>query len=517
MKPLAAAVLLFAPILVPAQEESGRLIRFSVVATDNHNQPIGDLNQDDFEISENGKPRKIAFFHKSDTQVQNSGAPLGPHEFSNRSGVTLPRVTVILFDLLDPYLSEQGRMLDQLERQLPNMESADDLYFYLLTHDGMFPIRGLPEGTAPAALTGVNWTSHLAEMLKEPIRHVSWSESAAMRDINMRIPATYDALAALAWRLESIPGRKNVVWITHGIPISISPQHTVGHEGADLSGMMARLGTILDRAGVALYPVDLNAPAEHMQMSALDAGSNSNSNSRGGGNGKGNTSKLDNSAGLGGTGTAEDLAGLTGGRPYLNSDAAGAIKQALEDARLSYTVGYYDSGEPDSKFHKLQVKCARHGVRILVKKGFYAYPLSAATENSAIGAATSSPFDASEIGVRAAVSPGKQAQLVHLRVRIDAGDVMLRRQADVSEGNIAITFAVYEADGQRKMAPIGSIQFHMTKEQLATALANGMTLDRDLSAPDSIQKIRCVVYDRNSGSVGSVTVPLTPADRGTAQ
>jgi hypothetical protein len=205
------AAVFFGPILLaPAQEEAGRLVRLSVVATDNHNEPIGDLTQDDFEVSENGKPRKIAYFHKSDSTPETSAAALGPHEFSNRSGVTLPRVTLILLDCLDPRLSEQGRARDQIVKELRSVDSGDDLYFYLLP---------------------------------------------PFMDLNARIEATYNALAALASRLESIPGRKNIVWITHGVPISVAPRRTVGHTGADLSDVMARLGTVLDRAGVAMYPV----------------------------------------------------------------------------------------------------------------------------------------------------------------------------------------------------------------------------------------------------------------------
>jgi hypothetical protein len=185
---------------------------------------------------------------------------------------------------------------------------------------------------------------------------------------------------------------------------------------------------------------------------------------------------------------------------------------------VSYSIGYYDSAEADGKYHKLGVKCARHGVRILAKKGYYAYPVSAEGAASAFEAAGSSPFDASEIGVQATLSPAqKTPQSVHLRIRVEGGDLMMTKKDDESESRLAIAFASYDADGRRAMSPLGSIQFHLTRDQLATALHKGMTLDRDLPAPDNVQKIRCMVYDRNSGSIGSVTVPIAAADRSGAQ
>jgi len=510
------ALFLCAAFTARPQDESqtGTLIRLNVVATDSHNQPITDLNQDDFEISENGKPRKIAYFHKNESKPENAGPPLAAHEFSNRAGVALPRVTLILFDFLEPRLGEQGRAREQIIKALQPLESGDDVYLYILTREGLFPVRGLPEGEVTPSAGGASWTSHIQEMLTEAMRRVTWTPPPM--DLGYRIQDTYNVLAGLAWRLESIPGRKNIVWITHGVPISIAPRRTADRTGVDLSMLMARLGTILDRAEVAVYPVDLGAPIDRSAVSSAQDSGNARATSRGGARGPANN---DDSAGLAGTGTAEEIADLTGGRAYLNANAGGAITQAIEDARFSYSIGYYESGqEADGKFHKLRVNCSRHGVHIQAKKGYYAYPASDAGENSIFEAAAASPFDASEIGVRVRVSPGeKVAHSVHFHIRIEANDVFLIRKGDTSEGSLAMQFAIYDENGRpASTAPLG-FQFHLSREQRDTAIKNGMILDRDVPAPDAAQKIRCIVYDRNSRSIGSVTIPITPADRGPAQ
>jgi hypothetical protein len=54
----------------------------------------------------------------------------------------------------------------------------------------------------------------------------------------------------------------------------------------------------------------------------------------------------------------------------------------------------------------------------------------------------------------------------------------------------------------------------MTAEQREEALKNGITLSPE---SDAIQKIRVIVFDGNSNNIGSVTIPISAADRSPAR
>src|SRR5580698_6978262 len=79
-----------------------RLMDLNVVAMDDHGRPVTDLNADDFQISDAGKPQKISFFRRnSEGNGQRQARAASPDQFSNRAGGGTRNATVILFDLLN--------------------------------------------------------------------------------------------------------------------------------------------------------------------------------------------------------------------------------------------------------------------------------------------------------------------------------------------------------------------------------------------------------------------------------
>src|SRR5258708_28540059 len=72
-----------------------------------------------------------------------------------------------------------------------------------------------------------------------------------------------------------------------------------------------------------------------------------------------------------------ELAGRTGGRAYLNTnDLKNAIRDAVTDTQVSYTLGFYPTNEKyDSKFHEIKVQVlARSGLNLRYRKGYFDLP-----------------------------------------------------------------------------------------------------------------------------------------------
>ena len=66
------------------------------------------------------------------------------------------------------------------------------------------------------------------------------------------------------------------------------------------------------------------------------------------------------------------LADLTGGRAYYNTNGIeDSMEQAVDDAAVTYTLGFYPAGEADDTFHRLTVKVAGKGRDARFRRGYY--------------------------------------------------------------------------------------------------------------------------------------------------
>ncbi|MGA2196111.1 MAG: hypothetical protein ABSH40_12655, partial [Bryobacteraceae bacterium] len=166
----------------------------------------------------------------------------------------------------------------------------------------------------------------------------------------------------------------------------------------------------------------------------------------------------------------------------------------------------------DGKYHRIRVTCARKGVKVETKQGYYAYADQAAEgdrEKAALETATGSAFDTTEIGVNARLMVYDPAtHEADLAIRVDAADVSFAKAGEVSTGRLAVSVAGYLKDGRMEMFPSEEVAPKITAEQRETALREGIRVERRLVLAEDVEKLRVLVYDRESGAVGSLTVPL---------
>jgi hypothetical protein len=211
--------------------------------------------------------------------------------------------------------------------------------------------------------------------------------------------------------------------------------------------------------------------------------------------------------------TLEQFAELTGGHAFMTPDIRGAIARAASDARMSYLISYEPSlGNWDGKYHKIRVTCARKGVKLETKQGYYAYADQAAEgdqEKAALETATTSAFDSTEIGVYARLTEHEPAaHALELAIRVDAGDVSFAKAGEVSTCRLAVSVAGYLKDGRVEMFPVEEVAPKLTAEQREQALREGIAVAQRLVLAEGVEKVRVLVYDRGSGAVGSLTIPL---------
>lgn len=479
-----------------------RLQDLNVVVVDKQGAAITDLTKDDFEITDAGKKQAISFFRHTGN-VQWPAQTLGPNQFSNRGGPQIPYATVILFDLMNEGFGSRGYAQNELVRCLENLESADYLYMYALTLDGrLFAVHGLPVGGAVPAPVEGPWTRQIKTTLDQVMRTVTQQRPVDV-DVAYRVYLTFQALDNLGAQLSRVPGRKNLVWVTDGVPIELGPNRSDTGDFVDYTPQLRKLSESLDRSKIAIYPV------RQVMLGAGDSIGNVSGEGQTGGMGTG----IDSEA------TLDEFAGMTGGRPEVGKNIAAALKQALNDVHTSYQIGYYPPQENwNNKFHKLRVTCKRKGARVQAKTGYYAWAEAPNTRaQEAFDSAQATTFDAAEIGLTAKVSYNpSDGQVSTVDLRIDAHDVAWVHQGDFYDGQLRLTFFHYLSGGRTQRSGIIPLDLHYSAQQRDAALKDGIDFARDVPNWQTGSQFRIVVYDRGSNAVGSLTIPDRDAAHSTA-
>ena len=476
-----------------------RLMDLNVVAMDDHGRPVTDLNADDFQISDAGKPQKISFFRRnSEGNGQRQARASGPNQFSNRAGGGTRNATVILFDLLNLGYGARGYAEKEIVRNLSGLERADSLYLYLLSDTGkFFQVHGVLPGEAPGPQPpGMPWTRQIKQMMDLALRAVMGFRSPDI-DVFVRTQLTFAALVALGEQLSAVPGRKIIVWVTDGVPVALGENRSDTGFPLDFTPQIRQLSEVLERSNIALYPVRQIMLGRSDNIGAESGGAGAT-----GGSG----------TGLQSVATLDLFADLTGGRRSAGKDIGGAVQQAMNDLKFYYQIGYeVPSNNWDDKFHKLRVTSKRKGVRIQAKTGYYAWKAVAGSHaQSAFTAIAAAPFDAEEIGLRATVSTDAEeggTELVNLR--IEARDIALVQEGDRYKGHLRIMSVGYLPNGLIHSSPVTPLDIEYTTAERDQALQDGISFAAKLNAGQGESRFRVMVFDRGSNAVGSITIPAT--------
>jgi VWFA-related protein len=459
-------------------------VHLTVIAKDARGQPVTDLTRDDFQVYEGSKLQRLTGFRRSDAAAKRALRP-EPGEFSNRTGTPTVPATVILFDLLNARFEDRGSMIQELVPALQHVESSDSLFFYILTMNGaLYAVHGLQVPTPGAK----PWTDDIKALLDNASREFFHLRPVGV-DVDMRVRMTYKALGSLADLVAAAPGRKSLIWISHGVPISLGPGNRSIYDSVDYTPLLQRLTSTLDRAGVAVYTVrQPESMAPRTGGAAGGAAGEPSAEPPGG-----ITMSTEE--------TLEQFAQLTGGHAFMTPDIRAAISLAASDARLSYQLAYEPpAGGWDGKYHKIRVACTRKGVKLETKQGYYAFADMAAggiSEKAALESAMASALDATEIGLSVRLSEHQTApRNVELAIRIDPADIAWPQDA----ARLSVSVAGYMKDTRKELFP--------SEELTPKRTADPIPLEKRLVIADGVESLRVLVYDRESGAIGSLTIPV---------
>jgi VWFA-related protein len=514
----------------PAISVSTRLVQVGVIARDK-NGPVADLTKDDFVVLDRGKPQKISVFSiESSESAVRPAQPLPQNMFSDlpENGASPPRsITIVLLDNLNtlygsaptifedtPFWMEDHALANakaHLLEYLRNLGQQDRVALYGLS-DTLHVLCDFTSDRGRLLSIVENFDPHsrtsreIAEpgaihLPQQPSAGVPPPIDAASMDLagktnTARATITLAALKAIADHVANIPGRKNLVWLTANLPFSGEA-----------------MAAILSPAQVAAYPVDSGLlPRSAMFGSGgVDAAQPGLASQI-----SGAFDEPARSMEPVGIDTMQRLAELTGGRAYVNgNDLTGAIRDAVSDAEVFYSLGFYmDAHSADGKFHELKVQVKRSGLTIRFPRGYLAAEDTRPTKDQnwrTVVTAVQSPIEASVIPLQAKVERLNQplANSLMVACSIDIHNLRLGQAGGLRKGAVSVYVLQQDAAGKVLGQWTKTYDLQLDERQYVALLRSGMPFRQNVQPKAGVTTLRILVEDPATAEIGSLIIPLS--------
>jgi VWFA-related protein len=570
-------------VATPTIRVTTHLVLVNVIATDKAGKPVTDLKAEDFTVEDNGKKQKLSVFSLQQPVAQAAQSELPPNIYSNKPEYHMPAgpLTVLLVDGLNtPFINQSQARLALIRYAATQVKAGQEVAIYALgTHlyrlqdftNDPAVLRAAIESYAPLSLpehgstltaSRITSTAGVTESGARGGAAASAAMATAIQNIQqfqaeqagpalqLRIETTLAAMRALSRDLAGHPGRKNLVWVTAGFPVSLIPQ---SNEIASVSTRSAvdptapiplpseqtygafnrgvlqesaedvrRTSAFLSQAQIAIYPVDARG-----LMGASNADASSSGLSSVGtlvmGNDFGQT--VSNSSALREASQAsmQDLAQQTGGRVFKNrNDIDNCVGAASSEGGTYYALGYYpDKKKFDNAFHKLKVAVNRPGAQLRYRAGYFAVDpskenrkerdaeLAAALHDDAVQS-TMVLFDA-----RVVSPPPAEKATVPVQFLVQP-DTFSMEEAKNGRRSINLDFyaAAFTPDGKVAANTGKTVSATITADQYAQVQQKGLLLPLEVKLSPGTYNLRLAVRDNRTGYLGTLGVPLTLAAPG---
>jgi VWFA-related protein len=527
----------------PVFRAGSKLVEVSVTVLDKKGNAVTGLEPADFTVLDEGKPRELALFRFDGAPAPAAdsapapAAPLPPGVFTNRSsaGSEPPRnITALVLDSLNTPPEQNTTVRSQMLRYLRALAPQTRVAIFLMgkqlrilhdfTSDDADLRAKLQKATLGMPLTTVtDFSQSIVEaeafVNMFPPEMQKAAEEIARNNLEIeamanaqsrrnRMERSLAAMEALGEHLAGIPGRKNLVWIGAGFSmVSITGAMGMGVHGGveDFEGKVRKTSQRLAQQGVILYIVDSQGLALPSDQSAA---SRAPLPVRGRGRFE---PQMDTEAASNDPRPAMELmASITGGRYLHNSnDLAAGFKQTATDMQGSYTLGFYLTGDPDDKWHKLKVRVKRAGVNLRHREGYLSEsgpPQTTTWTTETWRANFSNPIGSTVIPLTAKCERMPSGDLA-LTILADMNAVQFRADGDNLKADLEVGIADFAADGSARTnrnsftASVPAAQWEETRKA-------GLRHQLQWKPAANATSLRLIVHDVRSGNYGSLDVPL---------
>jgi VWFA-related protein len=402
-------------------------VRVDVIVTDGKGQPVTDLTEADFEVTEDGQPQKVEQFRliKVDGNPRPGEPP--PRQIRNPNDEQIElsredsRLFVFFFDDYHVRLGNSIYVREPLSRFVREQLRPNDIVgiMYPLTpvNDISFTRNHSSVETAIQRFEGRKFDYRPRNLFEE--QYARYPTETVER---VRNQVVMTALRGLAARLGGVrEGRKSIIYVSEGLTAMLPPQMrnqdalmgpinnpvarnpSVGENNpreetaaffasTDLLSEMREVFTAANRNNTAIYSVDPRGLA--VNEFGIDENIGPNQDRR--------TLQMTQD-------TLRTLSEETDGRAIVNrNDLVAGMAQIVRDASFYYLIGYTSTQAPsDGKFHEIKVNVRRRGAEVRARKGYWALTVEDVKRAVTPVVETAKPIQQALASISTSVQSGK--------------------------------------------------------------------------------------------------------------
>lgn len=532
-----------------------QLVQTDVVVVDGKDRVIPDLTLADFELYDNGKKQELKFleFVSVDTGRRAEGKrpasdvpAAAAFENETMAGVSakeLKRVIAFVVDDLTIPVQDVVRVRNLLLNFVNNDMLNGDLIAVVRVVGGKGLLQQFTSDRTllREAIAAIKPISHpyssvggpdlkrielprqpgtVIESPVEDMEEVDRGETYSPTDEVNQWARGLSTLATANYVIESlkeIPGHKNMVIISGGIPIF---QGVTGEPVfANITYLFQRLSDSALRAGVTLNAMDprgLSATPGVVSFSETPGRSNYESELLGTRTGFGRGGIADQAtlspllAGASERLGLNTIAKLTGGVSVSNTDEfASALEKILARSRGYYLLAYTPNEKFDRKYHKLEVKVKRSDARVFHHHGYAAIEdrsRAERTKEEQIVAAARSPVAKRDLEISPSIalklSPETNKAACEVHILIDPKKLNFTHADNQYKTSLDIVGFVLDELGKQRGGFSESLNLNLSQENYERA-KSGIIYTAAIDLPPGYFQLRAVVREHSSGALGT--------------
>jgi VWFA-related protein len=542
---------------------TSRLVDVGVVALDKKGRPVTNLNEDNFEVYDEGRKQTVRLFQRGGEELAGqiesgaSGATTGELIFTNRranfvetnsqAAQTNAGTTILMIDSSSLAWADLTYAREEMLKFLQKLPPTERVGFYTQSTHGF---QVLVEATEDHALLAAKlraWMPSAQELARaresetrnrqqldtvlheEDLQDVNGNTDGAGQTRTMVDPqlrdygsnpgrATLAILVGAARHLAAIPGHKNLVWIASDNVLADWQDKAVGTDKGSkhVENFILRAQEALNEAQVSLYPLDASqletmATDSSLKNSSveLDPASSSSQPTQSQQGVPGGRASAEMQQDLHPIqGGIQQLAESTGGRVFRRSGSVATnLNTVVGDGRAVYLLGFAPDTPADDKYHRLTVKLTgRRGVTLRYRTGFL-YTREPATIKDRLQQAIWQPVDMSEIAISAHFVPASKGTT--LKLNIATNDLALRQQGEHWMDKLDIFMVRRDDEGLHSRITGQTLRLVLKTSTYARLFQEGVPFEQFIEEPQQLGSVRIIVIDENSGSMGSITIPAS--------
>lgn len=555
------------------------LVQTDLVVTDKNDRVIPDLKLEDFKVYENGKRQDLKFIEfvsaEAPPRVEGSitvnGLAVESEATRNLSARDLHRVMAFVVDdltipmedvisvrkLLTNFVNNQMRegdlvgiirvaggrgLLQQftsdralLRRAIDEIRPTLNVYSAFNNISSNQAINTQPQ-TAVMGDGGIGGIVAMPEIGSAP--DIDISDQGAIS--GQRSLVTLHTAADVVNGMKSLPGRKNLVLISGGLPLYETSQNETKVDGApiqladgnlyinNVSAVLRQLTDRASRAGVVINTMDIRGLKASRGVSLYtDPGNESRSALFGGGPADSNFGRSPNMAQfdnkaldtLSGHLGLQALSNATGGVSVINTSEFNEGLNRILSRSNYYLIGYRPSESFDGKFHKLEIKVDRPGAKVYMRAGYTATADvidQPKTREEALLRAVRSPLAKRDIDLTGALQyrfRTDNSADVDIHLLIDANNLSFKQQDDQKfHTSFDVVGFLVDETGKSLGGFSQTVNTSLSPEAYQRALSFGISYSDHVAVPHGEYQLRAAVRETETGRLGSMSQFLEVPD-----